>query len=342
MDSRISWYRTPISRAELRALTQRSDRKGLAQAGSFLLVYVALAAAALYFSLDRRWGLMIAACYAHAVFSSFVGMEAAVHELSHGTPFRTKWLNEFFYRLFSFLTWNNCVHFRASHAKHHQYTLHNGLDKEVIVEPDPFTVWDYISWFTFDYKKFKKIMFPNIAHLFGKADSDVFYWDPLFSKGDPRRNEMVAWARFMVIGHAILIAVFIYFELYVLIFIVSMSYFFATFFGHATGMQQHLGLRSNVPDWRVICHSVRFGKLPAYLYWQMNYHTEHHMYAAVPFHNVPRLHRVLAHDVPQSADSFIGGVKRILDIHRRQRAEPSYRFMPAFPETATPPVDVGN
>ena len=64
-----------------------------------------------------------------------VGMSAAVHELNHGTVFKTKRINEFFYKLFCFLTWNNPVHFRASHALHHQYTVYREVDKEVIQEP---------------------------------------------------------------------------------------------------------------------------------------------------------------------------------------------------------------
>ena len=109
-------------------------------------------------------------------------MEAAVHELSHGTPFKTKWLNEFFYRIFCFFTWNNYLHFRVSHMKHHQFTVHRGFDREVILEPIPFTAVDFLSWFTFSYKKFAMIIFPNIAHFFGRADDDFFFWDPLFPK----------------------------------------------------------------------------------------------------------------------------------------------------------------
>ncbi len=46
------------------------------------------------------------------------------HELSHGTVFRSKWLNELFLRVFSFLGWYSFAHFGASHTRHHAYTLH--------------------------------------------------------------------------------------------------------------------------------------------------------------------------------------------------------------------------
>ena len=65
---------------------------------------------------------MLAVCSIHFMFHGFTGTEAAVHELSHGTPFKSRWLNELFYRLFCFLSWSNWVHFRASHMLHLRFT----------------------------------------------------------------------------------------------------------------------------------------------------------------------------------------------------------------------------
>ena len=96
-----------------------------------------------------------------------------------------------------------------------------------------------------------------------------------------------------MLGHLALIAVFIVFKLWVLIRVVSFGCFFAGFLSRGCTIQQHFGLCPNVPDWRVSCHSVRFGPLTSYLYWNMNYHAEHHMYAAVPFFNLPRLREAL-------------------------------------------------
>ena len=127
---------------------------------------------------------------------------------------------EFFYRLFSFLTWNNYLHFRVSHMLHHQFTVHRGLDKEVILTPISFTLLDYLSWFFFDFRKFKMFIFTNIAHFFGNAEVDFFFWDPLFLPEDKHRKQMCNWARIVVIGHFILLGVFIYFQLWILIFVV--------------------------------------------------------------------------------------------------------------------------
>ena len=60
----IDWYRTPIDKETLRQLTQRSDLRGWLQSGSFLLIYAALTALAVYFFLQRWWVPMVVACYA--------------------------------------------------------------------------------------------------------------------------------------------------------------------------------------------------------------------------------------------------------------------------------------
>jgi fatty acid desaturase len=258
--------------------------------------------------------------------------------LSHGTPFKTKRLNEFFYKLFCFLTWNSHIHFRVSHMKHHQYTVHKGLDKEVILEPIALSGWDFLGWFTFNYKKFKMIMFTNLAHAFGRGDADFFFWDPpLFPAGNRHRAELCNWARFMFVGHLALVTLFICFRAWVLIYAVTFGCFFANFLAHGCGAQQHLGLRPGVPDWRVCCHTMKFNPVVGFLYWQMQYHIEHHMYAAVPFFNLPRLHKALAADMPVPPDGYLAGMRRILSIRKRQREDPSYCFTPEFPATAAPP-----
>jgi len=212
----------------VRRLTERSDARKLLQAGSFLLIFAGTLSLSLFFFLHRMWVPMAAAFYLHCLFHGFIGMQAAVHELSHGTPFKTRWLNELFYHHFCFLSWNNPVHFRASHMLHHQYTLHRRLDKEVMPEKLAFNWLDGASRFLFDFRWFGLLVFPMIAHFFGRADVDFFFWDPLFPAGDPRRRRMFMWARILVLGHLGLIALFAAFKLWVLIGVVSFGCFFAS------------------------------------------------------------------------------------------------------------------
>ncbi len=334
----INWYRIPMERDTLRQLTERSNLRGWLQAGSFFLIFVVLTALAILFYELRLWVLMVVACYLHAAFLNMVSMAAAVHELSHGTPFKSKPVNEFFYYLFCFLTWNNPVHFRASHIlHHHQFTVYVGLDKEVVQGPvkEKLNWVNMLSWFTFDFKWFALFMKTNILHAFGNADVDFFSWDPLFEKGDPKRREMCGWARFVVIAYAVILVLALVFHEWIVVFLVF-SYFFARFLANLTGAIQHTGLGSSVPDWRLVCHTVTVNPLIGYLYWNMNYHTEHHMYAAVPFYNLRKLRAVLEKDMPPAHKGFLSCLRFLYGIKARQKKEPGYIYRPEFPSGAAP------
>jgi fatty acid desaturase len=59
-------------------------------------------------------------------------------------------------------------------------------------------------------------------------------------------------------------------------------------------------------------------------YWNMNYHIEHHMYAAVPCYNLPTLHEAIKHDLPPTPDGIWETWKVIIPIMRRQTLDPAY------------------
>ena len=176
----------------------------------------------------------------------------------------------------------------------------------------------------------------NLLHAAGDGDADVFHWDPLFPEDDPRRRQMIRFARIMLAGQAALVVLFVLLHQWVLIYLVTMGTFFATFLSRSCVALQHTGLSENVPDWRAICYTVRFGPILRFLYWSMNYHIEHHMYAAVPFYNLPRLHRLLKDDFPLPQGSFLDGMRNLFAVNRRQKGDPSYVYTPVMPATANP------
>ena len=55
---------------------------------------------------------------------------------------------------------------------------------------------------------------------------------------------------------------------------------------------QHAGLAEDVLDHRLNCRTVYMNPISRFIYWNMNYHVEHHMFPMVPYHALPRLHRV--------------------------------------------------
>ena len=70
-----------------------------------------------------------------------------------------------------------------------------------------------------------------------------------------------------------------------------------------------------------------------FLYWHMNFHTEHHMYAAVPCYNLRRLHDAIKHDLPPTATGLVETWRQIIAIQIRQLVEPGYQYDPPLPGT---------
>ena len=100
---------------------------------------------------------------------------------------------------------------------------------------------------------------------------------------------------------------------------------------------QHIGLQDRVPDFRLCCRTFTLHPVVRFLYWHMNYHTEHHMYAAVPCYRLGRLHALIRHDLPPCADGIAAVWREIALIQNQQAADPAYRhhdFAPGMPARA--------
>ena len=66
----------------------------------------------------------------------------------------------------------------------------------------------------------------------------------------------------------------------------------------------------------------------------MNWHTEHHMYAAVPCYNLAKLHQAVEHEMPAISRGLIPAWREIFSINRRQKADPSYQHVYELPRPA--------
>ena len=64
------------------------------------------------------------------------------------------------------------------------------------------------------------------------------------------------------------------------------------------GMQQHAGLAEDVLDHRLNTRTVYLNSINRYLYWNMGYHIEHHMFPMVPYYNFGKLHELMKADCP--------------------------------------------
>jgi MocE subfamily Rieske [2Fe-2S] domain protein len=97
------------------------------------------------------------------------------------------------------------------------------------------------------------------------------------------------------------------------------------------GLTQHAGLPENVLDHRLNTRTVHMNLINRYLYWNMGYHTEHHMFPMVPYHNLPKLHELVKDDTPPAYKGLVDVYKEIIPTLRRVKKDPSYYYVRPVP-----------
>jgi fatty acid desaturase len=337
-DAKIQWYRPKLDPQVMSQLIQRSNWRGLCQAMGHLGLWLATGAASYlaYRQISAAtwfWSvpLLVVALFLHGTIGSFMG-GTACHELSHNTPFRTRALNEFFHSVFAFLSWHDKVWFRPSHIRHHRVTVHRDYDGEVVL-PQRFYFRDWQFWlglFAWNPVATWKTLKVHWRRVRGKLDNSWFEF-VLPAEDVALRRRHRRWACMVLFGHLALAAAFIATGHWFLIVVFSLGTQYAGLLGFLCGTPQHYGLSPNVPDHRLSCRTFTCSRFPAFLYWNMQYHIEHHMFPGVPFFNLPRLRKAIEHDLPPAPHGLRATWRHMLDIHRRQQVDPNYAFVPTLP-----------
>jgi fatty acid desaturase len=103
-----------------------------------------------------------------------------------------------------------------------------------------------------------------------------------------------------------------------------------------TGMIQHGGLAEDVLDHRLNSRTVLMNPVSRWIYWNMNYHVEHHMFPMVPYHALPRLHALIRHDLPAPNTSIWDAYREMVPAILRQRREAGWYLRKELPPTARP------
>jgi len=73
-------------------------------------------------------------------------------------------------------------------------------------------------------------------------------------------------------------------------------------------------------------------RLHRFLYWNMGYHVEHHMFPLVPYHALPKLHEAVKDDCPPAYPSLWVARKEIVPTLMRQAKDPAYCVQRKLPE----------
>lgn len=307
------WYTSPIEREKLRLLMDRRNGPAIRDT----LLWFALLAGSGYLA-HRSWGSwwMLPAFFVYGTLYGSVS-DSRWHECGHRTAFKTAWMNDAVYFLASFMVWREAVSWRWSHIRHHSDTIIVGRDPEIAFQR-PMSArapLKELVGLTSNPGETKKIL----LNVIGRFTPDELDYLP-----ESEHRSVIRTARVYV---AVWLGVFglclVLRTVEPLMFVVLPS-FYGKWLLVSYGITQHAGLAENAVDHRLNSRSIRMNRLHRYLYWNMNFHTEHHMFPSVPFHALPALSEATKADFPPQYSGFRSAYREIWSVYRRQKTEPDY------------------
>lgn len=319
------WYHTEVPRKEMKALMQRSDQPAIRD--TFLLFGTMLICATAGWLLwPAFWSLPF-----WAVYGVFYGsaMDSRWHECSHGTAFKTPWMNNLVYNIACFCMIRNPHSWRWSHARHHTDTYIVGRDPEIAIMRPP-------------------VFFKLIGNFFGIFDAWSGWGRMLLNatgRLDPEEqtyipesehHKVIRVARLWCLIYAATLALALWLGSILPLMVIGLPRLYGAWHHVMTGLLQHGGLADNVNDHRLNSRTVLMNRFSRFVYWNMNYHVEHHMFPMVPYHALPKLHALIRHDLPAPNRSIAEAFREMWPVLRRQLAHEDHFLKRDLPPTAKP------
>ena len=319
------WYHTDVPRKQMKALMQRTD--GPAIRDTVILFGTMIGLAGLGIALwGSLWAVPVWLAYGVLYGSA---MDSRWHECGHGTAFRTSWMNDVVYQIASFCMVRNPVVWRWSHARHHTDTVIVGRDPEIAVMRPPalfrlvlnvFGIVDALSgWGR---------MLRNAA---GRLDTQEVTWIP-----QSEQPKVIRVARIWVAIYAATLALAVALGSIIPLMVIGLPRLYGAWHHVMTGVLQHAGLADNVNDHRLNSRTVYMNPVSRFIYWNMNYHVEHHMFPMVPYHRLPDLHAAIRHDLPAPSPSIWAAYREVWPVLIRQLRNEDHFLRRSLPGTARP------
>jgi fatty acid desaturase len=221
------------------------------------------------------------------------------HEATHKTPFASERLNEAVGHLCGFLLLLPFEWFRYFHLAHHRWTNIAGKDPELAGEkPATRAAWAWhVSGLPYWIAEARLLL--DLAR--GRAGADYL--------PSPALPRIVAEARWMLAGYALVGVSLLWSPLLLWVWLVPVL------LGQPALRLYLLAEHGDCPQVANMFENTRTTFTTAavrFLAWNMPYHVEHHVYPAVPFHQLPQLHRLMKAELRVTADGYAAFTKTYL------------------------------
>ena len=322
------WYASPVPKEKMRELLERRDGPALRDTLLWFALLFVFGSCA-YLLWGSWWAIIPFAIYG-VLYASV--SDSRWHESSHGTAFKTDWMNNALYELASFMVLRESVHWRWSHTRHHSDTIIVGRDPEIVVQRPanlPVLLLNF-----FNVMALRMYLSNVFLHCTGKLTPEERTYIP-----ETEYGKLIARARIYVLIYAGIIALSIFSGSILPLMYVGLSSFYGAWLMVVYGYTQHAGLAENVLDHRLNCRTVYMNPINRYLYWNMGYHLEHHMFPLVPYHALPKLHELIKADTPVPYNGLLEAYKEIIPTLLRQAKDLTYYIKRQVPAPNTELVE---
>lgn len=317
------WYQCPVPRETMRRLLQRRDGPALRDTAIWFGLLLGLGYAG--YMLWGSWWAVVPFLIYGVLYGST--SDSRWHEAGHGTAFKTDWMNNALYEIASFMVMRESVVWRWSHTRHHSDTIIVGRDPEIAV-PRPPDITGIVMGF-FDLGVYPKYFRRILLHSCGRMaeEEKTFIPETEFAK--------VYWRARIYVGiYLFVIGLAVATRSILPLMYVGLPNLYGSWLMVVYGLTQHAGLAENVLDHRLNCRTVHMNWVHRYLYWNMNYHVEHHMFPLVPYHALPQLHEAVKEDCPEPYRGLWHAWSEIVPTVLRQVKDPAYHVKRKLPERA--------
>ncbi|MFN0115983.1 MAG: fatty acid desaturase family protein [Paracoccaceae bacterium] len=319
------WYHTDLPRKQMKALMQRTDSPAIRDT---IILYGAMA-------LLAGTGIWLWPSWWSAPFWAAYGVlygsasDSRWHECGHGTAFRTPWMNNAVYEIASFMIMRNSAAWRWSHARHHTDTYIVGRDPEIAVMRPPVLIRAFGSFFGI----------PEAIDFFPRMIRNAVSGPTAGERSFIPESEwpkVTRVARISLAIYAATVALAIWTGSILPLMVIGLPRLYGAWHHVMTGLLQHGALADNVTDHRLNSRTVLMNPVSRFIYWNMNYHIEHHMFPMVPCHALPALHAAIRHDLPPPTASILAGYREMWPAWMRQLRNEDYFIRRSLPHGARP------
>ena len=318
------WYRPNVDKLEFKKLCEKSDWAGFKHViiyFSFLIFFGYLA----YATWGTWWSLLFFLIYGNIYACS----DSIWHETGHKTAFKSKFWNNFFYQISSYMDNFEPVRWKWSHFKHHGHTAYDDPhDFEIAIRKptDLFLFFSYFIPFAPLLTFHKTLQFETIKHAVGITTPVMEQCIP-----EKERTKCRNSARIHVGIWIIVISTSIVYQSWLPVLYLVLPGFYGKTLVASFGLTQHTGLQENIKDHRYSTRTVYLNPVFSFLYWHMEYHIEHHMFPTVPSYNLPKLHHLIKDQMPPAKEGLWGAYKEIIPAIFKQAKNPDYKIELSVP-----------